>query len=166
MTAVENDYSIDTMSKNTKLFLAGGITNCSDHQAMMINLIQRFDEMHKCLNLTVYNPRRKTFNMNDPHASEEQICWEYEKLKSADVISYWFDAGSLNPIVLLELGAYCLSSNKPCFIGVDPKYERKSDVLIQTKLARPKVEIVSSVTELTSQVLHYLVMSAGGEFKI
>ena len=161
VTAIENDYSIETLAGNQKLFLAGGITNCPDWQQDMIDWFElendklRFNNKND-LDLTVYNPRRKNFPIDDPKASEEQICWEFEKLKAADVISFWFSGGTLNPIVLYELGMWGNSRHVPIFIGIDPEYKREVDVRVQTRLARKDVKIVSSVTILAEQVLGYL----------
>jgi len=139
-------YSLEN-NRNIKLFLAGGITNCPLWQNELIELIKGADI------LTVYNPRRLNFPINNPHAAEEQITWEYNHLRDADMISFWFSKGSLNPIVLLELGKWGLSSNKTIFIGIDPDYERTQDVIIQTKLSRPHVRIVYSLLDLAAQIL-------------
>lgn len=88
-----------------------------------------------------YNPRRKNFPMDNPNAAEEQIVWEYNHLKTADIIVFWLASGTLNPIVLYELGIWGNATNKPIIIGIDPKYERKLDVLVQTKLARPDIVV-------------------------
>jgi hypothetical protein len=115
---------------NKRLFLAGGITNCPDWQSEIIEKIKNFP------NLTSYNPRRENFPMDDPGASNQQITWEYEKLKYADIIVFWFSRGSLNPIVLYELGMWGNSRNdKEIIIGIDPEYERANDVMIQSSLA-------------------------------
>jgi hypothetical protein len=91
--------------------------------------------------------------MNDPNAAEEQITWEFKHLVSSDIISFWFSKGSINSIVLFELGKYGLSSNnKQILIGIDPGYERTQDVVIQTKLARPEIEIVYSLDDLAIQI--------------
>lgn len=140
-------YSLEN-NRNIKLFLAGGITNCPDWQKELIELIKGADI------LTIYNPRRTNFPIGNPNATEEQITWEYNHLKNSDYISFWFSKGSINPIVLLELGKYALSSkDKRIFIGIDPDYERRQDVEIQTKLARPEVRIVYSLFDLASQIL-------------
>lgn len=98
ITAPDEIYNIKN-SHNIKLFLAGGITNCPDWQSKMIDELKNVD-------ITIYNPRRKNFPTDDPNASEEQITWEYAHLKTADIISFWFSRGSLNPIVLYELGMW------------------------------------------------------------
>ena len=45
-------------------------------------------------------------------------------------------------------------TSKPIFIGVDPKYQRRQDVEIQTKLARPEIEIVYSLEDLANQIIN------------
>jgi hypothetical protein len=136
-------YSLEN-NNNTKLFLAGGITGCSDWQSYVIEKLKDYST------LTVYNPRRKDFPINDPNASEEQITWEFEHLKNSDIIIFWFAKGSLNPIVLYELGMHGNSGNKIILVGVDSDYERKQDVIIQTALARSDVSVYNSLDELIS----------------
>lgn len=138
-------YSLENY-KNLKMFLAGGITNCPNWQSYVIN------ELKDLSNLTIYNPRRKNFPIDDPSASEEQIIWEYNHLRDADILFFWFSRGSLNPIVLYELGMWANSSDIPVFIGIDPKYERKQDVYIQTKLARPDVIIYDSLEDMIHKI--------------
>jgi hypothetical protein len=135
---------------NIKVFLAGGITNCPDWQAELIGKIKDINE------ITVYNPRRSNFPIDDPNASIEQITWEYEKLSESDLIIFWFSKGSLNPIVLYELGRWGNSQNTPIIIGIDPGYERTQDVEIQTALSRPDTEFVSSIDEMTEAIKRYL----------
>ncbi len=141
-------YSLENQS-NTKIFLAGGITNCPNWSSKLIKLIEH-------PHLTIYNPRRKKYPIDNSKITEEQIIWEFNHLRDSDIISFWFSDGSINPIVLLELGKYGLSSNKKIFIGIDENYERKEDVIIQTKLARPDIQIVFSIDELAQQIMDYL----------
>jgi hypothetical protein len=127
------------------LFLAGGITGCPDWQAEMAGLLAG-----TCL--TVYNPRRKNFPIHDPNAAKAQIEWEYLRLDCASMVLFWFARGSLNPIVLYELGMWGNSRVRPIFVGCDPHYERTQDVLIQTGLARPEVRVAPSLLDLAEQV--------------
>ena len=94
--------------------------------------------------LVLFNPRRANFPMGDPGAAQEQIVWEHTHLHKATAISFWFPCETLNPITLYELGAWSMR-NKPLFVGVHPDYQRKQDVLIQTKLARPDIAVVESL---------------------
>jgi len=126
------------------LFLAGGITDCSDWQA----------EARKRLagsGFDLLNPRRANFPMDDPGAAEEQITWEHDHLRKADAILFWFPAGAVQPIALYELGAWSMTG-KPLFVGADPGYARRPDVEIQTKLARPGLPVVSDLGALVQQV--------------
>lgn len=133
-----------------RLFLAGGITNCPDWQSEMIKKLKHLRE------LVIFNPRRKNFDISNPGASEEQINWEFNYLMDADFILFWFATGSIQPIALLELGKYALSNDHvPVFIGCDPKYERKQDIEIQTKLARPEIQIVYTLDDLAKQVIDF-----------
>ena len=108
-------------------------------------------ESFQC-HLAIYNPRRKNFPINDLHASEAQITWEFEKLRDADMIAFWFSKGSLNPIVLYELGKWGNSSSKPIIVGVDDGYERFMDVEIQTNLARPDIRIQFTLKDFIDEI--------------
>jgi hypothetical protein len=144
--APNETYSLQN-NRNQKLFIAGGITNCPEWQLDLI------DRLMPVVDLTIFNPRRKNFQSNNPAIEEEQIVWEYNKLREANLISFWFSAGSLNPITLYELGKHGNSSKKQIFVGCDKNYERKYDVMIQTHLARPEIEIVYSIKDLALQII-------------
>jgi 5,10-methenyltetrahydromethanopterin hydrogenase len=101
-------------------------------------------------NVSLFNPRRDNFPINDPNASKEQIKWEFDALADADMIIFWFSRGSLNPIVLYELGMWGNSRDIPIVIGIDDGYERRQDVEIQTELAREDVLIVDTLDEVVS----------------
>jgi hypothetical protein len=133
------------------LFLAGGITNCPDWQQDLIKNLENTP------NLTILNPRRKEFPIHDPNVAREQIKWEYDFLKNANMIAVWFSRGSLNPIVLYELGMWVNSRPEiPAFVGIDPEYSRAQDVIIQTKLARPEINTTSTLDALADQIKDFL----------
>lgn len=127
------------------LFLAGGITGCPDWQSDMKGRLSGID------GLVLLNPRRKDFPIGDPGAALAQITWEFEHLRKATAISFWFPKETLCPIVLYELGAWSMVK-KPIFVGVDPEYKRRQDVKIQTKLIRPRVEIFYSLYALSEYI--------------
>jgi len=132
--------------KGVKIFLAGGIANCPDWQSEIIELLK--DEE----NVILYNPRRANFPMDDPNVVKQQITWEYDRLKEADIIIFWFSRGSLNPIVLYELGMWGNSRpEKISIIGCDPGYERIQDVEIQSRLAGNN-EFHSTLNSIANQV--------------
>jgi len=138
------------------IFLAGGIVSCPDWQQDLIDKISSsqyvndLDDLYG--DIILFNPRRKNFPIDDPTATETQITWEFNKLAFADIIIFWFSAGSINPIVLYELGKWGNSSNRNIIIGVHPDYERKEDVIIQTKLARPDLTVVFSLDEIVDLI--------------
>jgi hypothetical protein len=103
------------------------------------------------LPLTILNPRRRNFPMNDPTAAAAQIAWEHRHLRKAGAVLFWFPSETLCPITLYELGAWSMSA-KPLFVGTHPDYQRRLDVEIQTRLARPEVRVVSSLNDLAQQV--------------
>jgi len=139
-------YSIDN-HKNAKIFLAGGISGCEDWQSYIIS------ELKDIPDITIYNPRRKNFPINDTGEAEAQISWEFNHLRDADMIIFWFAKGSLNPIVLYELGMHGNSRDTAIMIVIDPEYLRKQDVMIQTQLARPEVPIFESMKDLIDALL-------------
>jgi hypothetical protein len=128
------------------LFLAGGITGCDDWQARLVRLLT-------ASSLVLLNPRRRNFPIDDPGAAEEQIQWEFRHLRRCAGRLFWFPPETLCPITLYELGAWSMVPG-PLFVGVDPRYQRKRDVEIQTRLARPDVTVLYSVEDLAAQVLN------------
>lgn len=138
-------HSTDELS----IFLGGGISGCPDWHAELVRLLAE-----TCLVLV--NPRRQDFPIDDPTASRAQIEWEHEHLRKADAILFWFPCETLCPITLYELGAWSMTS-KPLFVGVHPSYARRIDVEIQTRLARPDIEVVGSVEVLAAQVSEWAV---------
>ena len=130
-------YSIES-TRNLQVFLAGGITGCSNWQ-------KDFCEYFKGLpGITIYNPRRENFPIEDSKVAEEQITWEYEKLKKAELIVMWFTNSTIQPICLYELGRWINSTHTPTVIGIEEGYERAQDVLIQTTLSRPDINFARS----------------------
>jgi len=134
--------------KEKSLFLAGGISECRNWQ---LDLVKMLDNE----NLVLINPRRKVFPMNNPNIEDEQITWEYKHIQRASAVSFWFPPETLCPITLYELGIQN-AGRKPIFIGVDLEYARRKDIEIQTRLARPKVNIVYSLNDLAKQVKNWI----------
>jgi hypothetical protein len=127
------------------VFLAGGITGCPDWQTEMVRLLSMTD-------YTVLNPRRLDFPAGDPGAAEFQVRWEFEHLRKADLISFWFCKETIQPIVLYELGAWSMTDT-PIVIGIEPGYARELDVRIQTALVRPAgVPVASTLEDLAREI--------------
>jgi len=140
----------------SSLFLAGGITNCPEWQTEVIERLKR----EKDLRITIFNPRRPSFDVTDPLATIEQITWEHHKLREASEVLFWFPAETLCPIVLFELGSRLEAYDAemwhiPLFIGCHPGYARVKDVEIQTRLVRLEQRIYTSLEELIAEVIVY-----------
>jgi len=138
----------DFIKTKSSLFLAGGITGCPDWQSKVVNEL-------KGVEVIVFNPRRENFPINDPNAAFDQIKWEHDMFRQSDMLSFWFCAETMCPIVLYELGAWSMTE-KPIVIGMDPKYPRRQDVEIQTKLVRPDIKIVYSIQEFINAILQMI----------
>lgn len=136
------------------VFLAGGITGCADWQ-------QALRRELAATALVLINPRRAHYDFADPALAEAQIEWEHRHLRRATAISFWFAAEQLQPISLYELGSWSMTS-KPIFVGVDPAYPLRRDVVIQTRLARPDVVVVDSLAALAGQVREAFAQGALG----
>ncbi|MGV8151683.1 MAG: nucleoside 2-deoxyribosyltransferase domain-containing protein [Candidatus Nanoarchaeia archaeon] len=149
MKYIECPQIYERKDNDKSIFLAGGITNCRDWQKDLTKLLENE-------NITIINPRRKVWNINDPNAEHEQINWEYKHLKKARAVSFWFAKETLCPITLYELGKISMT-NKKLFIGIDNEYKRKNDVIIQTSLIRPEIKIVYSLNDLASQIKEWAI---------
>ena len=138
---------------NPWVFLGGGITGCPDWQQEIRALLE--DEW-----LTLVNPRRENFPIDDPEAAPAQIKWEHQYLERCRAIIFWFPCETLCPIALYELGKWTMKSkdeafrgrDKPLFIGTHPEYKRRQDVIIQTGLELPNQVIHDSVAGVAEEV--------------
>jgi len=106
--------------------------------------------------MVLINPRRAKW---DPSINSlEQITWEFEHLRKAKAIMFWFPSETLCPITLYELGAWTiLSSQTPTklFVGCHEKYARKEDVIIQTKLANPSVAVREDLQTVINDIIEW-----------
>ncbi len=141
-------------SERTVVFLAGGISGCPDWQADAVNQLAD-------LPIAILNPRRADFPIDDPSAAEGQIRWEYEHLRQADVIVFWFpDSGPITqPIALFELGAHA-ATGKAIAVGCDPGYIRRADVVYQMGLVRPELTVHRDLASVCADARRHL-LAAG-----
>lgn len=130
----------DKQDGDKSIFLAGGIVGVS------YNWQREMAERLSDSNLIVLNPRR-VFPEGDPYATTKQIKWEFDHLRKADMILFWFAKEGLCQTSFYELGAWSMT-DKPLFIGIEPGYVKRGGVEKQTKLARPDVPIVYSLDDL------------------
>lgn len=128
------------------LFMGGGISGCPDWQSQVVELLQATD-------LVLVNPRRRQFDIKNKDNTLLQIQWEYLMLRRCDGIMFWFPKESICPIVLFELGSHLMVPGKPIFVGMDPEYQRRIDVEVQTKILRPDIQIVYNLNALAGQII-------------
>ena len=122
-----------TRTADIKVFLAGGITDCSDWQSKVIEELEKLDSLYNLDDVVIFNPRRENFDVTDPDATIDQIEWEHKYLNDCDIFSIYFEASkSLQPICMYELGKHSLKDRK--VVTVQKGYLREEDVLIQCKL--------------------------------
>lgn len=136
------------------LFLAGGITGTHNWQAEAVGLLAG-------LPLTILNPRRKHFPIDDPSAAEGQITWEFRHIRRATAVLFWFPPETLCPIALYELGGRAMVPEQALFVGTHPDYQRRLDVEIQMRLARPEVRVTSDIPTLVALVREWVGGAAG-----
>lgn len=98
---------LKTYSKS--VFLAGSI-----EQDKAENWQNYIIEKLANTNITIFNPRRESWNENwkqsiDNPQFKEQVLWELEALEKADLIAMYFSPATKSPISLLELGLFARS---------------------------------------------------------
>lgn len=133
------------------VFLAGGISNCPNWQDVMKDLIRK-----SCSGLVPLNPRRRTFDITRPEMHDEQIKWEFDALRKASVIIFWFPKDTLCPITLFELGTWSVlhkTQGSDIIVGTDPNYARAADVKTQLSLLTgTDFPVVHSLEDLASSL--------------
>ena len=82
-----------------------------------------------------------------------------EKAEESDYIIVWgcaFRADHRDNS--LDIVEYYVNkfTDKKIVVGIDFEYERKQDVIIQTKLARPDALIVSTIDEIANEIYKYV----------
>ena len=146
----------EPFTKDIRVFLAGGITNCQDWQW---EVIKRLEDNYAYNSLVVFNPRRENFPIGDKTAAYTQIAWEFEMLEKCDIFSMYFSSGdSDQPICMYELGRNILriQTRFPTdwqdriVVSTEDGYRRKQDVLIQTELATQGKVFVN--TQISPQI--------------
>lgn len=147
MIYVEAPKIIDVPEDSIGVFLAGSITGAESWQLNLIELI-------KDLDIVVYNPRRKFFDVKDDSKDKQQIEWEYKMLHKSKIISFWFSSETLAPITLFELGFWS-GTDKPLVIGTHSDYKRRNDVVIQMSLIRPGAIIFNNLHDVSMGIRYW-----------
>lgn len=155
----------------TKLFLAGGITDCPDWQSEVIEELSKYNDLG---DLMIFNPRRKDFDITDKDASRKQIEWEFEYLNDMDIFTMYFAKSetSVQPICMYELGRHLARmceryrSTWPdrILIGIEDGYLRSNDVEIQSELALGNTICYNHITPVMyAQLIHHLYLKLHSE---
>jgi len=146
------DYFEPAPGDPLRVFLAGGITGCPDWQAPTAE--ELLD-----VGLTVFNPRRRAFPIDDPTEAPRQIAWEHHHLRAADVTLFWFPADQVQPIALFELGA-ALGEGRHIVIGAAPGYPRRLDIEHQVALAGSTRTVHTSMADVLDEVIAHAARAA------
>lgn len=128
------------------IFLAGGITHCSDWQSEVIEHLNDILSLQSwdAEDLSIFNPRVENFPIDDPTAAEKQIRWEFDALESCGIFSMYFcNSTDVQPICMYELGRNIIriqqkfpkSWKNRIIVSVEDGYAREEDVVIQCSLA-------------------------------
>jgi hypothetical protein len=154
--APQYSVEISKLPAHVNIFLAGSITGAQDWQKELAYANLR--DYPRIIDLfNVFNPRRANYNALDPALELEQITWEHHCIhKKCEHILFWFAPETLAPITLFELGsALHTHDHSKIYIGIDPEYKRKNDVIIQTQLRNKTLakRIVFSKQDLLEQII-------------
>lgn len=128
------------------VFLAGGITGCPEWQDEAAEIILSY--------ANVLDPRRKPWPKEGDML--EQVQWEYEHLRKATAVLFWFPSSSICPIALLELGAMWERKPWGISVGCEPGYPRAADIFAQAKAFEYKGRIYKDIQELAKAAVRYL----------
>lgn len=117
----------------TQIFLAGTIDQgvSKDWQRWMVEQLQD-------TNLCLFNPRRDAWDSSweqsiDNPQFREQVEWELDAMEYADLVVFYFAAGSKSPITLMELGLTAGYHPQKCMVCCPEGFWRKGNVDILCK---------------------------------
>lgn len=131
MTVITPPHKLDS-NNIPSIFLAGSIEmgKASNWQEETITIIEKLQKETKYFSdLIVYNPRRKDWDNSweqkliNPNFYQ-QVNWELNALQKSQIIFFYFDANTISPISLLELGKF----HTKAIVVVNDEYLRKGNV--------------------------------------
>ncbi len=140
------DPNLDLKNIFTSIFLAGSIEDGKAHpwhddfvDLVISKVMLKIPNLDKdrLSRITFFNPRRIEWNQEIAKSDlTDQINWELERiLNSVNTVFFYFQAGTISPISLLELGL-CLSSPGVVDVVVvcEPGYFRVTNVAVTAEL--------------------------------
>ena len=131
--------------EDTVVFMAGGITGCSNWQQEVVEMLSDAPD-----EVVLVNPRRVVWD--DNIQAVEQIKWEHYHLRQSDYVYFWFPREGNCMITLFELGR-AIGAGHHIRVGVEPGYIRELDVREQLRLDRPNSPIFQTLEGLYSPLL-------------
>lgn len=143
------------LEHNPLIFLAGGISNCEDWQSKALEMLS--SEESPMPTFGVLNPRRPNFNECEVI---KQIQWEWLHFQKACAAIFWFPKETLCPITLFEYGKWLMTSN-PVFVGTDPDYERRLDIVEQTRLENKEVVVFDQIESVINSAIRWVRTGCG-----
>jgi Nucleoside 2-deoxyribosyltransferase like len=146
------DYRDPTRDAGS-VFLAGGMKGCPDWRAEAIAQLSELAAIDAVseVEFTVYVPRR--IEPGNTIFRPEMVNWEYDCLRRADVILFWFPQGDVStrseqPIALYELGA-AAASQRAIVVGAEAGYACYDDLVARLGSIRPELTLYSNLQSLT-----------------
>ena len=141
-----NEYIPEGKKDKILIFLAGGITNCSNWQKTLIeNFSLTLKEKEYISNILFINPRRESsISFKNEEEIIKQIKWEFKYLNQCDLFTMFFDDTKLSdqPICFYELGKYLnqfqniyKNYDEHIIISYKKGFKRTLDLKIQVDLA-------------------------------
>jgi hypothetical protein len=129
------------------IFLGGSIEMGSavDWQSEVVSMIKHKTLFLDFMKLAIYNPRRDDWDSSwtqDPAYGtqfNEQVAWELDHLNKSNIIIFNFEAGTISPITLLELGLH-LGTEATKFVVCPTDYHRYGNVKLTAALEGKNVK--------------------------
>lgn len=139
-----------------KIFLAGSI-----EQGAAPNWQQEVTEylMNRNAKCVLLNPRRDDWDKTwlqeyGENKFTEQVSWELDAMRHADLIMMYFAPGTMSPITLLEFGLYAADNSKKLVVCCPEGFHRKGNVDVTCKYYQ--VPRFASLYDLKYQVSEWL----------
>lgn len=134
------------------LFLAGSIEmgKAVQWQKQMATILQD-------LPITICNPRRGHWDPNvtksaKDEAFKQQVVWELSALEKADLICFFFDANTVSPVTMMELGLW--ASSGKVIVCCDSRFWRAGNIhLVCERYGVPFVETFKELVDVVKQRL-------------
>ncbi|CZT50745.1 uncharacterized protein RSE6_11787 [Rhynchosporium secalis] len=109
------------------------------------------------LSVTILNPHREDWDSTwredvDFAPFREQVNWELDAMKAADIVAVYFNPESPAPITLMELGLF--AKEKKMVVACPKGYYKRGNVQIVCQ--KYGIEVVDNVAELAGRVVNLL----------